>query len=715
MKNNYQFTVTCATGMEELVAAELKEFGATGVVSAPGALSFSGGLEPAYRTCLWSRYSSRVLLLLASFPAKDPDQLYDGVRAIAWQDYLAPDGTLAVDCSLTNSAMTHSQYALLRVKDAVVDYFRDNFDTRPSVDVRRPDLRLNIFINKNQGFLSLDFSGQSLHRRGYRVEGGDAPLKESLAAAIVSFSGVNKSFSGSDIILDPMCGSGTLLIEAALIVGDIAPGLEHSYFGFLRWPEHDDNLWRQLIAEALGREDAGADKQWPRIIGYDADPHVVAAANKNIAKAGLVERIHVERRPLAMLEPPVKVQDGQLIMVTNPPYGERLDEVDEVKYLYRCLGRIMAHDFNAWQMAVFSSNPDLLDALGQKASKQHRLYNGSLSCRLRLSKVGDTGHEANVWEVDNAAEPTIFNNRLRKNLKKLLKWANRENIECFRVYDRDIPEYNVAIDFYGHRILIQEYQAAATVSDENVMARRREILNSLPAILGAKRSQIFVKTRKRQKGKEQYQQKDKKGKLVEAKEGGCSFLLNMTDYLDAGLFLDHRPVRMMIQATAQGKKFLNLYAYTCSATVHAAKGGAIYTTSVDASDKYLEWGRKNLALNGFDLKTNRTITADCLEWLLETKGKYDLIFVDPPTFSNRKGRRSVFDVQRDHRELLDRAMDLLALDGRLIFSTNFRKFKLAPEITESYTVQDISSKTIPLDFKRNQKIHKCFELGHRTL
>lgn len=703
---NYLLTATCSRGLEDLVAGEIRENGGTDLEVQHGAVSFHGDLACAYRCCLWARFTSRILLRLQTFPAQSPEELYEHVRSFPWDEHLTPDHSIAVDCVVNNSTITHSHYAALKVKDGVVDFFRDTIGERPSVDTDRPDFKLHLYISKDQAILSFDLAGVSLHKRGYRIHGGEAPLKETLAAAIVASSGISTNMNPDTVILDPMCGSGTLLIESALILADRAPGLERRHLGFQKWLHHDEPLWQQLIDEAIEREEQALNRTWPQLIGYDADSRMVGAALKNIENADFSDRIHVEKRQLARLIPCPYDQPGMLI--TNPPYGERLSEVQEARYLYQFLGRSMA-SYPGWKMAVFANNPDLLDGMGHTKIGQFRFFNGPIPCQLRILEVTPPPEPHQLILANNEVE-SDFGNRLRKNFKGLQQWARKENIHCYRLYDRDLPEFNVAIDVYGNLLHIQEYAAPKTVEEELARLRRKFILDEIKQVFTVKRSHIFVKTRKKQKGKQQYEKNKTEGKLIQVREGDCSLLVNLSDYLDTGLFLDHRPVRTLIGKLAEGKHFLNLFSYTGSATIHAAVGGAASTTSVDTSTTYLEWARKNLANNGFETETHKTIKSDCLTWLKEATSRYDLIFMDPPTFSNTKSKWKTFDIQHDHVELINAAMKVLTQDGLLIFSTNFRKFRLDPAITDQYAVMDISEKSIPKDFSRNQKIHYCFEI-----
>jgi len=705
---------SCAAGLEELVSQEAKDLGGSEVDHVRGLVTWKGDLEAAYRTCLWSRYASRVFLTLAEFPAPNEDALYEGALKVDWSQHMNIDTTFAVDCSLNQSAIQHSGFAALRVKDAVVDQFRKRCDERPSVSVVRPGIRIRASVYKDHATISLDLSGESLHRRGYRKEGGSlAPLKESLAAGIVALAGWPPETTKDTMFLDPMCGSGTILIEAALIFGDAAPGLSRSYFGFSGWKGHDKVLWNRLVDEAIEREEAGLEREWPLMLGYDADPRAVAVARSNIENACYEDKIVIKQGQLANLRRPA----AKGLMVVNPPYGERLSEHDQAEKLHRALGRISKQELDGWQVGVFTSNPDFGDRMGIKWNKTHRMYNGSINCRLFCGTVhAEENKQDFQWQLTEEKGPDEgieFGNRLRKNAKKFLKWAKRDGVHCFRVYDKDLPEYNVSVDLYEKWIQVQEYNAPDTVDEKAAQRRFQQCLHQVRHLFGVRRDRVFLKTRRKQKGKAQYQKQASRKKMHTVREGDCLLLVNFTDYLDTGIFLDHRIIRLKIAKEAKGKRFLNLFAYTGTATVHAAVGGAESTTTVDLSANYLNWARMNLALNGFGGLAHATVQADCMKWLAEDRSEYDLIFVDPPTFSNTKKERRVFDVQRDHRLLIEKAMARLAEGGLLIFSTNFRRFQMDESIEKYYAIRNISKSSIPIDFARNSRIHHCWEIRRR--
>ncbi|MDW7758507.1 MAG: bifunctional 23S rRNA (guanine(2069)-N(7))-methyltransferase RlmK/23S rRNA (guanine(2445)-N(2))-methyltransferase RlmL, partial [Desulfuromonadales bacterium] len=401
--------------------------------------------------------------------------------------------------------------------------------------------------------------------------------------------------------------------------------------------------------------------------------------------------------------------------LTNPPYGERLGEVNQLRSLYAQLGERLKEHFVGWKAAVFTGNPDLARNLGLRARRKHSFFNGALPCQLLHFDVDPQWfYGADVSEETRHAARTpgaeMFANRLKKNLRTLGRWARQNDIFCYRLYDTDMPEYAVAVDIYGDWVHVQEYAPPATVDARQAAIRLREIRAVLPEVLQLPPEQIVFKVRQKQKGSTQYEKLARRGELLKVGESGCSFLVNLTDYLDTGLFLDHRLTRQLIAELASGKTFLNLFAYTGSATVYAAKGGAVATTTVDLSRTYLDWAQKNMAVNGFTGSRHEFIQADCLKWLRQEKRRFDLIFLDPPTFSNSKSMTDSFDVQRDHVPLLRDTARLLNPGGVLIFSNNNRKFKMEAAALPELQIEDITAKTIPRDFERNRRIHNCWKI-----
>ena len=721
-----RFFATTAKGMEALLSSELRAIGAATVEETRAGCAFEGPLELAYRVCLWSRVASRVLLPLASFPAPDPDALYAGARAIDWKDHLGPASTLAVDfvaSTVGTSQITHTRFGAQRVKDAIVDRLRDETGERPSVDTHRPDLRINVHLRDDVAAVAIDLSGDSLHRRGYREPTVEAPLKENLAAAILLLAGWGEIAKTGAPLIDPLCGSGTLPIEAAFIAADRAPGMGRAHFGFLRWGGHDAALWQRLLDEAQARE-VRDPKKLPRIAGYDMEARAVTAALANVERAGLRGRVHIDRQALSdcMPLPSEESLDPRGLFITNPPYGERLGEKEELAPLYQSIGDVLRQRFTGWRGAVFTGNLDLAKHVGLKAARRHVLYNGAIECRLLefpISRAQVKQEEGPRWRVElgrPSEAAVMFKNRVEKNLRHLRKWSRREGVSCFRVYDADLPEYAVAVDLYEDAAHVQEYAPPKEIEPERAEARLRDVKLVLPEALGIESDQVFLKVRKRQRGLSQYEKLGESGQEREVAEGGYRFLVNLADYLDTGLFLDHRNLRAMIGQLSKGKRFLNLFCYTAAATVFAARGGARSSTSVDLSNTYLDWAGRNFALNGISRTDHRLVRADCLEFLRGHAGGvdlYGLILLAPPTFSNSKGMTRTFDVQRDYADLIATAAMLLEPGGVLLFSNNARRFKMDAVSLPHLQIEEITAKTIPSDFARSPRIHNTWRITHK--
>jgi 23S rRNA (guanine2445-N2)-methyltransferase / 23S rRNA (guanine2069-N7)-methyltransferase len=705
------FFAPAAQGLEELLAGELREMDLDSVRVERGGCAFDGQLRDAYRACLWSRLAARILLPLARFNADDDDDLYAGVQTVHWTDHLSIDKSLAVAFSGIRPRLSHSRFAEQRIKDAIVDQMRQPSGARPSVDLRDPDVRIQAHQTEREVTLSLDLSGEPLHRRGYREAGNIAPLKEHLAAAMLLRADW-PALAGEGLpLLDPMCGSGTLLIEGAMMASDTAPGLLRTHFGFLHWAGHDGAAWKQLIDEAIERQEQGMN-HLPRIIGSDCDAGVIRVAQANARRAGFADRIELSCAELDQVTAP----GPRGLLITNPPYGERLGQRHQMMPLYLQLAETLRQDFAGWRAMILNGAGI---ALGLQPEQSWTLRNGPIECQLDRFEIGEAAAQSQPRAEELA-------NRLAKNRKQLGKWLRKEAIDCYRIYDADLPEYALAIDVYetadGPWLHVQEYQAPASIDPRKAQARLRAALRVIPEALEVSPDRMVLKVRKRQRGDQQYerqyqgsrgQRSASPGQSLVVTEGRCRFRINLVDYLDTGLFLDHRPVRLWLADQARDSHFLNLFCYTGAATVHAAVGGAASTTSVDLSNTYLDWLADNLELNGCATADHRLIQADALAWLAACDEVFDLIFLDPPSFSNSKRMDDTLDVQRDHAAMIRHAMRCLAADGTLVFSTNLRRFKLDAELAEDFAVEDRTRWSIPRDFQRNARIHQCFFIRPR--
>lgn len=703
--------VTSPPGMGALLARELEALDIPVRQEMKGGVYVEKSIEVGYRVCLWSRIANRALWPLAAFDAPNEDALYEGVKAISWEEHLRPDGTLAVDANCVQSAITHSHYTALKTKDAVVDRLREQSGERPSVDVNDPDVQINTYIFKDKATVSLDLAGQSLYRRGYRTAGLEAPLKENLAAGLLYRAGWPDIAADGGVLVDPMCGTGTFLIEAALMACRAAPGLLRERCGVDRWLMHDANVWEALVEEARKLRIRGAREI---VFGSDWDRRSVQVAQQHAKQAGVDGLITVQERDVRDAVPPEGVKTG--LLITNPPYGHRMGDAQKLAGLYRTIGERLRGYWPGWTAAVFTGNPPLCGELRLKPRRTYEFRNGSIPCRFALYKLATSDRLKEQAGREKSVE--MLENRFRRNLRHVGRWARRNQISCYRLYDGDLPEYQFSVDLY---VDIDDQQTAhVTMSegkDDGLLneARQKAGIDTLTQVLELPADRVIVKSRRRQSGDTQYDRVDRRETYTSVAEGDARFLVNLTDFHDTGLFLDNRFVRTHVRKQSEGRRFLNLFGYTGSVTVSAALGGARSSTTVDLSNTYVDWATRNFELNGMDASAHEVVRADCLAWLREAeKGlhgseRYDLIYFDPPTFSNSKGMDESFDVQRDHAEWIERALSILSDDGKLIFRCNRRGFKMAFE-KEGYFVKDLSKRTLAMDFERRAGMHHCFEV-----
>ncbi|PSW46065.1 bifunctional 23S rRNA (guanine(2069)-N(7))-methyltransferase RlmK/23S rRNA (guanine(2445)-N(2))-methyltransferase RlmL [Photobacterium leiognathi] len=708
-----QYLAITSRGLENLLADELEQLGAQNIQVVHAGVRFKAEQATAYRCCLWTRISSRIIQVLSEFNVRDDMDLYLGATAINWMNYFDSNTRIVVDFNGTNREIRNSQYGAMKIKDAIVDRFTKADLRRPNIDRERPDLRVHMRLSGEKGILGLDMAGSGLHQRGYRSEAGKAPLRETHAAALVIKSG----WTPEQPLLDPMCGSGTLLIEAAMIAAEIAPGLKRKRWGFESIKDFDKDAWMVIHAEATVKSRRGPAKVTTKFFGREMDRRVLAVARDNAGRAGVKELIDFEYGDATQLVRPEGFETG--VILCNPPYGERLGTTPELISLYKEFGNRLKLAFAGSVAAIYSSSNELLSCMRMRADKQFKLRNGALDCVLKtyLITAGSVQKEEGQAEgviVQEEVAPD-FANRLKKNIAKLGKWAKREGIECYRIYDADIPNYNAAIDKYKDYIIIQEYAAPKSVSEELARRRIMDILRATIEVTGVESNKVILKVRERQKGKSQYQKLSSAERHMVVEEYGVELKVNLYDYLDTGLFLDHRITRRMLGKMAPGKDFLNLFSYTGSATVHAAVGGAKTTTTVDMSNTYLRWAQENMELNNQVGSQHEFIQADCLQWLQEVDDTFDLIFIDPPTFSNSKRMKQSFDIQRDHIMLMENLKRMLRPEGQIVFSNNKRHFKMdLDKLNElGLHAKNISDKTLPMDFAKNKQIHNCWIITHK--
>lgn len=719
---------TCSRGLESLLRNELIALGVPSVEALGSGVQFAGGLASAYQTCLHSRVANRVLWPVHQGRSDTPEALYALAREIDWSEHMTHDGSLAVDFFSAHSKITHTQFGALKVKDAVVDQFREATGVRPDVNRQTPDIRINVYVHNNKARIAIDLSGSSLHRRGYRAGGGPAPLKENLAAAMLLAAGWPQLAEQGAPFVDPMCGSGTLVLEAASIAAHRAPGLGREYFGFLGWRKHDNALWQTLISEAKA---AVVPVAMP-IRGMDREAEAVGNALAGLQSAGLTGDIRIERR--ALKEGLAAPLEGTGLVLSNPPWGERLAATASD---YSAIGQHLSRHYAGWVCGLFTAKEVPFKALELPLSETLTVVNGGLDCRLSLGDIpGRRGSRSTKpVETSQGIDARPFVNRLKKNLSASRGWRRQQGIRAHRVYDADLPEFAVAIDVFDcsaaetsleRHLVVQEYAAPKTVNAALATDRLEALLAVLPEALDTRPDHVHLKTRERQRGCEQYQRRDagstawrlNDGVVSRLEEQGIHYELNFTDYLDVGLFLDHRRMRQHLReefAQHRGGRFLNLFAYTGTATLAALAGGATTTVSVDLSRRYCQWAERNLRANGADLTRHQVVRADVLSWLAETdKSDFDIIFLDPPTHSNSSATERDWDVQKDHVAAIEACMQRLAPEGLLVFSNNFRGFRLDDALQGSYVVEDRSAWSLSRDFKRNSRIHRCWFIKRKS-
>lgn len=736
---------TCASGLQHLLADELVAMGLSEVNVAGAGVRFGGGLPAAYKACMWSRIASRVLLPIHTGNADSPEALYDVVQQVDWSKHMNLRGTVAVDFFTANSTITHSQYGALKVKDAIVDQFREATGERPNVERDTPDLRVNVYLYRNKARIAIDLSGSSLHRRGYREHAGPAPVKENLAASLLLACDWPARSQSGEAFADPLCGSGTLVIEAAMIACNIAPGLARSYYGFLGWLGHDDSAWN-LIKNDAQQAPVSAPCS---MTGSDQDAKAIQLAIENAELAGVSDAVSFTHQNIRQATSMTTLPTG--LLVTNPPYGERLSIDHE---FYTDLGRALSRHYDGWHCGLFAAVAAPIRDLRLPLKPSLSVRNGSIDCELYQGDIPRASGSAkkelasnkDIDSADNQKSPspwdsatnassakrapetaaalpavdaTPFANRLKKNARHLKSWCKREQVHAFRVYDSDLPEFAVAVDVYDcdeRHVVVQEYQAPATVNTEMARARLKALMLKVPECLNVSSDNIHLKTREKQSGLAQYEKQSAKGITAIVDEYDYRLELNFSDYLDTGLFLDHRKVRRYIQGESAGKRFLNLFAYTGSGTIAAVSGGAAYSVSVDLSNRYCQWATRNLRHNQYDENVHAVIKSDVSQWLANnTDTEFDLILLDPPTFSNSTGIDADWNVQRDHVSCIDACMNILSSNGTLIFSNNYRRFKLDKSLSagSQYNIEDKSRWSIDQDFQRNTRIHQCWFITHK--
>ena len=746
-----ELIATAASGTEAVVKRELAALGYTARTVTPGRLLFQGDQTAICRANVWLRSGERVLFHMGTFSATDFGALFDGTAALPWEQWVPKDAEFPVQGRSHRSQLSSVPACQRIVKRAIVKRLQDAYHVEHLPETG-PLCSIEVSLRDDVAMLTLDTTGVGLHKRGYRRLVGEAQLRETLAATLVQLS----FWRPGRVLADPFCGTGTIPIEAALLGRNIAPGLGREFVAET-WPTLDARNWQLAREEA---RDSIRPALSERLLGYDIDPEALSLARYHAEQAGVADDIHWQERPFSELR--AKAEYGCII--TNPPYGERMGADADIEQLYQTFPLVLRR-LPTWSHYILSARPDLEELVGQRADRRRKLYNGPLECTYyqfhgprppRSESIpDDLDHPASSFDrVDqieveqssphettdvsssvttpsrtkprmapafggllagSARQAEEFANRLRNRARHFRRWPTKRGITCYRLYERDVPDVPLVVDRYEDALHLAEFARPHDRSPAQHADWLDLMARTAADVLDVPRERVFLKHRERQRGAAQYQRVDEQLAQLIVHEGGLKFLVNLSDYVDTGLFLDHRITRQMVREAAAGKRFLNLFGYTGSFTVYAAAGGAAATTTVDKSATYIDWTQKNLELNGFVGQQHRLVRSDIRAYVanLSRGDQWDLTVVDPPTFSNTKGLEDDWDVQRDHAELLGRLAAHIAPEGMVYFSTNFRRFKLDESAPGDYVIRDITRQTIPEDF-RNQRIHQCWKLVRRT-
>ncbi len=718
------FIATCPPGYEYLIVDELKSLGVEHAKEGLTQVLFECDWPELYRFCMWTRLTNRVLYPIHEFIAENEDELYEQTKSVMWELHFSSERTFAVDFVSRRSKLNHQMYGALKVKDAIADYFRQEFGERPSVDSEQPDVRIQCRINKNQAQLCIDLSGTGLHQRGYRIEAGEAPIKENFAAAMLYRAQWPSLWQHNYKLCDPMCGAGTLVIEGVMMALNIAPGLNRSYWGFSGWKPFHQTLWKEVVDEAnekLANVKEELSTQEFRFIASDKDQKVLQLAKNNAERAGVEHLIEWHVSDFSELN--IATESLSTLFICNPPYGERLDEKKSVQKLYDQLGEWLKLRPVNDKAAILASDKDHGHALKIRAEKRYKFKNGPLDCELLILDL-DPKHfvqprpefSLENWKDHVSPQAMMLANRLTKNQAALKSFLKQHQVQCYRLYDADLPEYSAAIDVYGEHLHIQEYAPPKTIDANKALRRLKDIEKVAAGVMQIPLERVWTKTRTRQKGDSQYTRQSETQHRIVVDDCGAKSEVNLSDYVDTGLFLDHRKIRQWMPTLCpKGGRLLNLFCYTGMASVHAGLAGC-ETVSVDLSNTYLRWTERNLLLNKLSLEKHRLIRADCSKWLESEEAHklkgFDVIFIDPPTFSNSKKMEEHFDVQNEHVKLISDAIGLLNENGKVVFSNNYKRFKMEFKSNEQWIVKEITKETTSSDFKkkplhRSWLIEKC--------
>jgi len=711
MPQQFDVRLTTANKLEGLLLAEAQNLGLEAAKETRGAVYGRASLATIYDLLLGSRLASRLLLPLTTVPADDADAFYRGLRSFAWEDHIAWPLKLAVQCHGRTAAIRHTRFAAQRVKDAIADRARAQATTI-SVDRDNPDTRISVRLRDDGAEIALDLSGDSLHRRGYRQDTVEAPLKEPLAAAILIRAGWPDQADEGKVLFDPCCGAGTLLAEGAMIATGMAPGLLRRAFGLGGWRSHDPACWRSRreAAAASVRRDAGG---LPSIIGHDRDTSAVAATRANMERLDLpcsweVGVADVQHDDAAW--PP-----GPGLLVTNPPYGHRMasrDGSDDT--LYERLGGRARKELPGWRLAVVSDRSERLARLGLRSSRLYHLMNGRLDCHVGVYDIATPSSDTGSRPMKPGQPDAALSNRLLKNDRHLTRWRRRENVGAYRTYDTDMPEYPVAIEIYATATgsqarIIPRSTGAHPVNPISSRAMRRVTASVVATFqLGEEAIHLIRHTVPNGAAIDTDAQNHTAGVI---QEGAARFKVAVTAPA-TGVDISQRGLRQRLHREAHNRRVLDLFASTGTATIQAAMGGASTTTSIEPSHVGSGWLRDNLTLNGLPEGCGHDIIMDDpASWLpkaTERGQSWDIIVLNAVTAFDGHGDDPVQGHDAPIGELMRLAKRALAPGGWMYVTTQREGSAPGPAETVEWGGTEITRGVLPPDYRRQTPAWRCW-------
>lgn len=716
---------SCGFGLETVLKRELLELGYESQIIGPGQVAFKGDWESVCRTNIWLRTADRVYADIARFACSDFDTLFETVQGLPWEQWLGTNASIVVTAHSIRSKLVSIPACQRSIKKGIVARLSSIYGLT-NLPEDGPAYKIHAAIVQDTISLTIDTTGPSLHRRGYRHRYRRESLKETLAAAMVLLSYWDRDRP----LIDPFCGTGTIPIEAAMIGCRIAPGRNRK-FSAEEWPQIPNEMWEGVRRQA---DDLQLEDIPERIIGMDTDELALRDARAEAERAGVDDSIHFQPAPFSRLSS--KRKYGCLI--TNPPWFATQTNAQEIFALYRSMPDVF-RKLTTWSFFILTDCENFEELLGREADRRRKLYNDRWQCNLfqfagpkpavakpaAMEPQGESESvQAPIRPVRQPIQPAfgqltakaqeqaaLFLRRLEKRAKHLRRWPTRQGITCFRLYERDIPEIPLVVDQYHDHLHITEYERPHD-RDPATHANWLDLMSATAAkAVDIPPKQVFFKRRSRQRGDTQHQRLGEQNYEIQVQEGGLKFWVNLSDYVDTGLFLDHRITRTMFREASAGKRVVNLFAYTGAFSVYAAAGGASSTTTVDWSNSYLNWARRNMESNDFTGPAHQYVRADATEYVfnLPREELFDLAIVDPPTFSNSKRTERDWEVQLGYVKLLNELLARMSTGGILFFSNNFRQFKFDASSIAAQQIHEISNQTIPPDF-RNRRIHRCWRI-----